>query len=112
MHPADAAPYISVIVTARNDNHGVNMLGRMQAFLDSWILQAQRYDLPSEIVVVEWNPPADRPPPFSAVATARARGVLARVPVRLEPVGRLVRHLLHVFRSGVAVAYCGRPVGR
>jgi hypothetical protein len=62
MHPADSAPYISVIVTARNDNHGVNMLGRMQAFLDSWILQAQRYDLPSEIVVVEWNPPADRPP--------------------------------------------------
>ena len=30
----------------------------------------------------------------------------------LEPVGRLVRHLRHVFRSGVAVSYCGRPVGR
>jgi class 3 adenylate cyclase len=32
--------------------------------------------------------------------------------IRLEPVGRLVRHLPHVFRSGVAVSYCGRPVGR
>jgi hypothetical protein len=32
--------------------------------------------------------------------------------IRLEPVGRLVRHPRHVFRSGVAVAYCGRPVGR
>ena len=55
-------PYISVVVTARNDNHGENMLGRMQASLDSWIQQAQRYDIPSEIVVVEWNPPAGRPP--------------------------------------------------
>jgi hypothetical protein len=37
------------------------MIGRMQAFLDSWIIQASRYQLSSEIVVVEWNPPADRP---------------------------------------------------
>jgi hypothetical protein len=55
-------PYISVVVTARNDNHGENMLGRMQAFLSSWILQAQRYNIPSEIIIVEWNPPPDRPP--------------------------------------------------
>lgn len=54
-------PYISVVVAARNDDHGGNMLGRMQAFLDSWIQQAQRYQLPSEIVVVEWNPPSARP---------------------------------------------------
>ena len=28
--------------------------------------------------------------------------------IRLGPVGRLVRPLRHVFRSGAAVAYCGR----
>lgn len=59
MNPS--APYISVVVTARNDNHGGNMLGRMQAFLDAWTGQAARYDLPSEIIVVEWNPPPNRP---------------------------------------------------
>ena len=59
-YPESSAPYISVVVAARNDNHGGNMIGRMQAFLDSWISQASRYDLSSEIVVVEWNPPADR----------------------------------------------------
>src|SRR5438445_13882718 len=57
----DTSPYLSVVVAARNDNHGGDMLGRMQAFLDSWIAQAQRYRLSSEIVIVEWNPPADRP---------------------------------------------------
>jgi hypothetical protein len=54
-------PYLSVVVAARNDNHGGDMLVRMQAFLDCWIAQARRYNLSSEIVVVEWNPPADRP---------------------------------------------------
>ncbi len=55
------APYISVVVGARNDDHGGNMLGRMQAFVDAWITQAGRYGLDSEIIVVEWNPPEQRP---------------------------------------------------
>ena len=60
--PVDtSAPYLSVVVAARNDNHGGNMLGRMQAFIDCSIEQARRYYLSSEIIVVEWNPPADRP---------------------------------------------------
>jgi hypothetical protein len=59
-HPENSAPYISVVVAARNDNHGGNMTGRMQAFIDSWISQAKQYNLSSEIIVVEWNPPADR----------------------------------------------------
>ncbi len=53
-------PYLSVVVAARNDDHGGNMLRRMQAFVDAWVSQARRYDLPSELVIVEWNPPPDR----------------------------------------------------
>src|SRR5262249_40140089 len=60
--PQPDDPYLSIVVAARNDNHGGNMLVRMQAFLDSWIGQAKRYNLPSEMIVVEWNPPADRGP--------------------------------------------------
>jgi hypothetical protein len=59
-YPESPAPYISVVVAARNDDHGGNMIGRMQAFIDSWISQSSRYALSSEIIVVEWNPPADR----------------------------------------------------
>ena len=59
-YPKSSVPYISIVVAARNDDHGGNMIGRMQAFIDSWIGQARRYDLSSEIIVVEWNPPADR----------------------------------------------------
>jgi len=54
-------PYLSVVVTARNDDHGGNLLGRMQAFVNGWIGQARRYQIPSELIVVEWNPPPGRP---------------------------------------------------
>jgi hypothetical protein len=60
--PAHGEPYLSIVVAARNDNHGGNMLVRMQAFLDSWIGQAKRYGLASEMIVVEWNPPEGRGP--------------------------------------------------
>ena len=55
------SPYLSVVVTARNDDHGGNLLGRMQAFVGGWIGQARRHGIPSELIVVEWNPPPDRP---------------------------------------------------
>ena len=35
--------YLSVVVTARNDDHGGNLLSRMQAFVSGWIGQARRY---------------------------------------------------------------------
>ena len=54
-------PYLSVVVTARNDDHGGNLLGRMQAFVNGWIAQARRFQVPSELIVVEWNPPPARP---------------------------------------------------
>ena len=53
-------PYLSIVVTARNDDHGGNLLGRVQIFVNGWIAQARRYNLPSELIIVEWNPPADR----------------------------------------------------
>ena len=54
-------PYLSLVVTARNDDHGGNLLGRMQVFVNGWIAQACRHNLASELVIVEWNPPSDRP---------------------------------------------------
>jgi len=56
-----ADPYLSLVVTARNDDHGGNLLGRMQAFVNGWLNQARRFGIPSELIIVEWNPPSDRP---------------------------------------------------
>jgi hypothetical protein len=62
-----ARPYLSVVVTARNDDHGGNLLGRMQIFMDAWVAQAKRHGLDCELILVEWNSPAERPPLASAL---------------------------------------------
>jgi hypothetical protein len=56
------SPYISLVVTSRNDNHGGTLQFRMQTFLNCFLEQCRRHRFPAEIVMVEWNPPQDRPP--------------------------------------------------
>jgi hypothetical protein len=68
------APYLSVVVTARNDDHGGSLLRRMQVFVDAWINQAKRHNLPSELILVEWNPPAERERLATALRWPRATG--------------------------------------
>ena len=54
-------PYLSVVATARNDDHGGNLLERMQIFVTGLLLQCRRHRVPAELVMVEWNPQPDRP---------------------------------------------------
>jgi hypothetical protein len=55
------APYVSIVVTARNDDHGGNLLRRMQAFVNGVLIQSERHRVRTELILVEWNPVADRP---------------------------------------------------
>lgn len=59
---ATRSPLLSIVTASRNDDHGGNPLARMQLFIDGLADQAERFRFPIELVVVEWNPPADRPP--------------------------------------------------
>lgn len=54
-------PKLSIVVTARNDNHGGELLKRMQFFLDGIYFQSEQYQLLTEIIIIEWNPPTDKP---------------------------------------------------
>jgi hypothetical protein len=56
-----AVPYLSVVVTSRNDDHGGDLLRRMQIFVDGFLEQCLRHGVDAELVLVEWNPPLDRP---------------------------------------------------
>ena len=53
--------YLSLVATARNDDHGGNLRGRMQAFASGFLEQCKRFGISAELILVEWNPPADRP---------------------------------------------------
>jgi hypothetical protein len=56
-----SGPYLSIVAASRNDSHGGNILQRMRLFVSGLIAQANRHQLPIELIMVEWNPPADRP---------------------------------------------------
>jgi hypothetical protein len=54
-------PYLSVVVTTRNDDHGGDPLERLQAFVNVFDAQCRQTGLDAEVIVVEWNPPPERP---------------------------------------------------
>src|SRR4030042_754924 len=54
-------PYLSIVITSRNDEHGGNMLRRMQMSLDGLLNQSEKQQIESELILVDYNPPADKP---------------------------------------------------
>ena len=72
-------PRLSVVATSRNDEHGGNLFARMQLFVDGLADQAERFGLPLELILVEWNPPADRPPLAEALRWQPGKQFMPRV---------------------------------
>ncbi|MFC0271933.1 hypothetical protein ACFFIX_10770 [Metabacillus herbersteinensis] len=56
------SPELSIVAVTRNDNHGGDMTYRMQLFIEGIFFQSEKYKYPVELIIVEWNPPKDRPP--------------------------------------------------
>ena len=50
-------PYLSIIATTRNDNHGGDLLKRTTCFVEGIYHQAKTHKVPVELLIVEWNPP-------------------------------------------------------
>lgn len=70
-------PYLSVVVTSRNDDHGGNTLHRTQVFASGFIEQCKRFGLDAELIFVEWNPPSDRPRLYEALRWPEDFGAVA-----------------------------------
>lgn len=54
-------PVISIVATSRNDNHGGDLTKRMRLFVNGLLYQCNKYQLPVELIIVEWNPPKNKP---------------------------------------------------
>ncbi len=52
---------VSFVVASRNDDHGGKMLARMRVFMETLLTLADKYHLKGELIIVEWNPPSERP---------------------------------------------------
>jgi hypothetical protein len=51
---------LSVIITARNDNYGGNLINRINSFIKVLSHFTQKYRLKSELIIVEYNPIANK----------------------------------------------------
>jgi hypothetical protein len=69
-----STPYLSVVATARNDDHGGNPLYRTQLFINGLVEQSDRFKVRTELVLVEWNPSTDRPRLTEALEWPRGKG--------------------------------------
>ena len=47
--------YLSVIAASRNDNHGENLDQRTNIFIKSLAENCKKYQIKSELILVEWN---------------------------------------------------------
>ena len=52
---------LSIPFVSRNDNHGGQLLERIQGTLNSYIYYRNKYNWDIEIIFVEWNPPPKTP---------------------------------------------------
>jgi hypothetical protein len=77
----DIAPhYLSIVAVSRNDDHGGDPLIRTQIFVSSFVRQCEKYCIPAEIIIVDWNPVSGRPGLAAVLALpSEATNVRARV---------------------------------
>lgn len=57
----ECSPYLTLVICSRNDNHGGNALRRMQVSFSGVLGQLERYCIESELILIDWNPPPDKP---------------------------------------------------
>lgn len=87
-----AAPQLSVVAATRNDQHGGNQMARTQLFINSLAEQALRFKLQVELILVEWNPPADRPPLAEALSWPSSEWFAPRIIVVAPELHRAFPH--------------------
>ena len=98
--PSEVSHYrVSVVVTARNDDHGGGLLRRAQIFLDGFMEQARRHDFNGELILVEWNPPSDRPRLADALRWPREPGPCVARIIEVSP--EIHRRFQHADRLGL-----------
>lgn len=86
MQPPDCgAPYLSIVAAAPSGDASPDLPARVQLFVDSWINQARRHRLDSELIIVAQDPPALRWPQDSSPCEIRILDIPRETQIRGHP---------------------------
>lgn len=96
-------PYVSVVIVGRNDDYGDNFLQRIQTFVRCLDHQVRAHSGIFELVIVEWNPLADRQPLSGVLSATR------HLPVRIITVSDQLHR--DIGAAGAVLEFHGKNVG-
>lgn len=71
--------YLSIVISGRNDNYGGNFLQRLHLFINCINTLSREYRLDTEIILVEWNPPNNRPSLSKVIKVKRNSNLIIRI---------------------------------
>ncbi len=81
-------PYLSVVASSRNDDHGGDPLIRTQIFINCLAWQCEKERIPTELILVDWNPVKGRPGLSSVLSlppeTTYCKAYVVTVPTALH----------------------------
>jgi len=77
-------PYISFVTVARNDDHGGNFLERMQVFISALLQQIKKHNLNAELIIVDWNPPDDKPKLSQVLSLSFSSELFKNIPCKIR----------------------------
>jgi GT2 family glycosyltransferase len=99
-------PYVSVVFVNRNDGYGGDLEERIAKFIDYYAHYTRRWPGLFEFVVVDWNPPAERPrlsDAFNWQAVGDVTHVEVPPDVHKQVAGARGRPMLDYFGRNVAI---------
>lgn len=78
-------PYLSLVVVARNDNYGGDFRGRINVFVHVLFDLCEDHGLPSELLIVDWNPPPNAAALRKAISWPKPRAGFLQVKIVRVP---------------------------
>jgi len=107
-------PYLSIVMPSRNDDYGGNALRRMQVALSALLVQLEKHRIESELILVDWNPPADKPLLKDVIRwpADRLKYCTVRVIVVQASIHRRYKHSDKIPFNGIVAMNCGIRRGR
>jgi len=105
----EGIPYLSIVISSRNDEHGGNALKRTQISFKSLLEQLEEHRIESELILIDWNPPVDRPllkdvlqwPDHLKYCTIRIIVVPPAIHQRYEYSEKIPMHRVVAINSGI-----------
>ncbi|MCX7744776.1 MAG: hypothetical protein N2167_09475 [Flavobacteriales bacterium] len=106
-------PYLSIIVTSRNDAHRLDLISRLRTTIDQWSKLCNEYRLATEYLMIEWNPPPEKPPlksilqgiPLNEFFKIRIITVSETIHRKIDPQNTIPLHQMIAKNVGIRRAY-------